>query len=489
MSINYKTFGQGSFRKTSSRSGKFTGPKHSNGGIKTAGPDGNMIEVEGGESVGEVNTNMGMQPYIYSQYVKRHGGVSYADEFDKMINRGASQKEIDMLAAEQDAKAQRTDGPIQVTPMKEGGFINNNNMANKISKRVMKYDSRYRNGGVPKYQGDTSGGVQTYSGVDGDVGPAIVKQREEAAQARRERGEKPGNWFSRTINTLLYPTSWFGNTLVSIPKTPIGIHGQDDQSVDWWSNYMQQPEYEGWWSPNSYQYGGVPSFRNQFHNMHQQPVAQPAPLTPGPGAINQRQTGLQFQSGGLDSMLPFMGLAGLALHQMTKNRNKKPTMEEEVRDRDIITDPMVASSNLSGIQQGVPTSRQQSAGYPSEMMYAKRGGLGNKIMKYRNGGVDLTKQPVGPVANQSVSVDDMMNMLQFSNQQGVEGLSSQAQNQVRDEFLNMSEEEKAQWVNFMTNSPQVDAEGNPVFQEKSPTRRDLQEELLHKVLSSAPYKP
>ena len=80
-------------------------------------------------------------------------------------------------------------------------------------------------------------------------------------------------------------------------------------------------------------------------------------------------------------------------------------------------------------------------------------------------------------------------MLQFSNQQGVEGLSSQAQNQVRDEFLNMSEEEKAQWVNFMTNSPQVDAEGNPVFQEKSPTRRDLQEELLHKVLSSAPYKP
>ena len=47
MSINYKTFGQGSFRKTSSRSGKFTGPKHSNGGIKTAGPDGNMIEVEG----------------------------------------------------------------------------------------------------------------------------------------------------------------------------------------------------------------------------------------------------------------------------------------------------------------------------------------------------------------------------------------------------------------------------------------------------------
>ena len=95
--IDFKVIGQGNFKRTGPRSGKFFGPKHSNRGIKTVGSDGNMIEVEGGESVGEVNTNKGKQPYIYSQYVKRHGGVSYADEFDKMVKNGASQIDLDML--------------------------------------------------------------------------------------------------------------------------------------------------------------------------------------------------------------------------------------------------------------------------------------------------------------------------------------------------------------------------------------------------------
>ena len=63
--LNFTTIGQGSYKKTGPRSGKFFGPKHSNRGIKTVGSDGNMIEVEGGESVGEVNTNIG-----------RHSGAS-----------------------------------------------------------------------------------------------------------------------------------------------------------------------------------------------------------------------------------------------------------------------------------------------------------------------------------------------------------------------------------------------------------------------------
>ena len=54
-------------------------------------------------------------------------------------------------------------------------------MANRLSRRVMDYDSRYRNGGVPQYQG------QTYSGVGDDVGPLIQQQREEAAAERAEK--------------------------------------------------------------------------------------------------------------------------------------------------------------------------------------------------------------------------------------------------------------------------------------------------------------
>jgi hypothetical protein len=53
----------------------------------------------------------------------------------------------------------------------------------------------------------------------------------------------------------------------------------------------------------------------------------------------------------------------------------------------------------------------------------------------------------------------------------------------------MTPEEQQQWINFMTNGPEVDAEGNPTFQQKSPTRRDKNEELIQKVLQSAPYNP
>ena len=75
--LNFNVVGQGSYKKTGPRSGKFYGPKHANNGIKTQiGGNGGMIEVEGGESVGEVNTNQGRQPFIFSEYVKRRGGVS-----------------------------------------------------------------------------------------------------------------------------------------------------------------------------------------------------------------------------------------------------------------------------------------------------------------------------------------------------------------------------------------------------------------------------
>ena len=211
MSIDFKTLGQGP------RSGKFSGPKHSGGGIKTVGADGNMIEVEGGESVGEVNTNAGKQPYIYSQFVKRYGGVSYADEFDKMVNQGAPQQKLDMLAAEQDSKAQRTDGDIKVTPMQRGGFINNNNnMGNKLSSRVMQYDSRTRNRQTPTYQsGGTYDESQTYSGVDGDVGPQVKKQ-----QAAVPESKSP--WLCSPSNKAVYLP--YNNKLGSIYKTLVYLN-------------------------------------------------------------------------------------------------------------------------------------------------------------------------------------------------------------------------------------------------------------------------
>ena len=338
MSIDFKTLGQGNFRKTGPRSGKFSGPKHSGGGIKTVGADGNMIEVEGGESVGEVNTNAGKQPYIYSQFVKRYGGVSYADEFDKMVNQGAPQQKLDMLAAEQDSKAQRTDGDIKVTPMQRGGFINNNNnMGNKLSSRVMQYDSRTRNRQTPTYQsGGTYDESQTYSGVDGDVGPQVKKQ-----QAAVPESKSP--WLSRLISSMLYPVSTAGGWMTSGPKTTIAMNnsGTKDWGVNEWNDYMgpNPLSTEGWEEGGGFQMGGLPSdvtrpgtaqYGNQ--SMAMQPFQQGG-IPPVQQQARQylQDSGLpQYGHGGIP-WYAALGMAGIPFHNQAKE--KHATEAKTLEDR------------------------------------------------------------------------------------------------------------------------------------------------------------
>jgi hypothetical protein len=403
MSINYKTFGQGNFQQTGPRSGKFTGPKHANGGIKTAGPDGNMIEVEGGESVGEVNTNAGKQPYIYSQYVKRYGGVSYADEFDKLINRGASQQELDMLASEQDSKAQRTDGSIQVTPMQRGGFtnnINNNNMANRLSRRVMQYDSRYRNGGVPQYQGggindysDTYGGGQTYSGVGGDVGPAVQEQIDEYNASPKihrvatgllgqhykdkTRSADDQHWWGKGpwYTNLLNPVSWLGNSILSGPKANVETSYQVyDKLTGGDSEITPGSNFSGAWDDYKHQYGGVPNQQIQpgAYGVHQ-------------GDIGQRQTGLQYQGGGF----PWKRLFGLSSLLLPNNNQPVANSSEEENfraNRPVLqnqTDnPLNTPLSTPGPAEPMPTNPQMRNpyGYANTAMAP---GLGNRVMQYQ----------------------------------------------------------------------------------------------------------
>jgi hypothetical protein len=102
---------------------EFVGPKHAQGGIKL---DKNT-EVEGGETMDKVTMKAGgSQDYIFSDYLKV-GKKSFAQRHKEMLDRGASQAEIQQLAKLQEEVANRKgrdeNGPRDPNMiMKRGGM-------------------------------------------------------------------------------------------------------------------------------------------------------------------------------------------------------------------------------------------------------------------------------------------------------------------------------------------------------------------------------
>lgn len=102
---------------------EFIGPKHAQGGIKL---DKNT-EVEGGETMDKVGMAAGgSKDYIFSDFLKV-GKKSFAQRHKEMLNRGASQAEIQQLAKLQEEVAKREgrdeNGPRDPNMiMKRGGM-------------------------------------------------------------------------------------------------------------------------------------------------------------------------------------------------------------------------------------------------------------------------------------------------------------------------------------------------------------------------------
>jgi hypothetical protein len=100
---------------------EFVGPKHAQGGIML---DENT-EVEGGETMDKVTMKAGgSQDYIFSDYLKI-GKKSFAQRHKEMVERGASQAEIQKLAKMQEEVAKREgrdeNGPRDPDMVMQGG--------------------------------------------------------------------------------------------------------------------------------------------------------------------------------------------------------------------------------------------------------------------------------------------------------------------------------------------------------------------------------
>lgn len=411
--LNFNVIGQGSYKKTGPRSGKFYGPKHANNGIKTQiGRNGGMIEVEGGESVGEVNTNQGRQPFIFSEYVKRRGGASYADEFDSLINSNAPQTQVDALAAEQDSKAKRQSGDIQVTPAQRGGAYNNltnTDMNNKNNRGHYGGIMKYGYGGKMKY--NTGGHV--YSGEGADVGDAIKRQRGMRQVVQGEVDER--TWVDKYIGQ---PLTWLGGNVNRGNRIAADMAGGQSADDAWnnsntWSNdftdYRSVISSEDKEAMGYGQRGGV---MNSLQPMQGMPSDNPAML-------GQR----------------VMRYGGAYKYQGDTSSNIMPLDME--------------SNSGEGVERAIPPMQQEQGAQ-------------------------------GPMPPQSQgTVEQMMGMLKFSGGLGVESLPQEAQDKVRMDFENMSNEEQMQWINFMTNGPQKDLDTpRPTM----PTRTDKEAELINRIM-------
>jgi len=108
---------------------EFIGPKHAQGGIMLD----SQTEVEGGETMDAVTMKSGgKQDYIFSDFLKI-GKKSFAQRHKEMLNRGASQAEIQQLAKLQEEVAQREgrdeNGPRDPNMiMKRGGMYQAGNV-------------------------------------------------------------------------------------------------------------------------------------------------------------------------------------------------------------------------------------------------------------------------------------------------------------------------------------------------------------------------
>jgi len=421
--LNFNVIGQGSYKKTGPRSGKFYGPKHANNGIKTqAGTNGGMIEVEGGESVGEVNTNQGRQPFIFSEYVKRRGGVSYADEFDSLINSNAPQTQIDALASEQDGKAKRQSGDIQVTPAQRGGAynnLNNTNMNNKKNRGHYGGVMKYGYGGKMKY----NEGGRVYSGVADDVGEGIKRQR---GMRQLKHGVDERNFFQK----MFQPLNWLGGQLnrgqrmvteLTAEQATGKTYGNDQSIGDAYSRGNT-------WSNDTIDYTG---------NVSQD---------------DQAAMGYGQRGGVMNNLQPMQGMQGVPSDNpaMLGQRIMKygGAYKYQGNTSSNIMPLDMQSDSGEGVVRAMPSIEQE--------------------------------QPSGPMPPQGQgTVEQMMSMLKFSGGLGVESLPKEAQDKVRMDFQKMSNEEQMQWINFMTNGPQKDLDNS---RQTMPTRTDKEAELINRIM-------
>tara|TARA_R110000787_G_scaffold88910_2_gene188471 strand:- start:13210 stop:14598 length:1389 start_codon:yes stop_codon:yes gene_type:complete len=420
--LNFNVVGQGSYKKTGPRSGKFYGPKHANNGIKTQiGGNGGMIEVEGGESVGEVNTNQGRQPFIFSEYVKRRGGVSYADEFDSLINSNAPQTQVDALASEQDGKAKRQSSDIQVTPAQRGGAynnLNNTDMNNKNNRGHYGGVMKYGYGGKMKY----NEGGRVYSGEGSDVGPAIQRQR---GMRQLQHGVDERKWYQKAFQ----PLNWLGGQLTRGVK--MGTEIMTEQAT-------------GKTYGNDQSIGDAYSRGNNWSNE----------TTDYTGTINSEDReamGYGQRGGVMNSLQP---------QQMQGIPSDNPAM---------LGQRIMRHGGAYKYQAGGPMPLDMSSGEGVE-----------RSMPQMETQMQEQQGPQGPMPPQGQGiVNKMMGMLKFSGGLGIESLPPEAQDKVKMDFENMSQEEQMQWINFMTNESQQD---DGAAKQTMPTRTDKEAELINRIM-------
>jgi hypothetical protein len=98
--------------------GKLKGPSHEQGGIPLPGG----AEAEGGETIDQID----LQSYVFSDRVNVPGtNKTFADVHERMKEKGASERQIKKLAAQQEKTTGRSSNPNSSTSnkMATGGFV------------------------------------------------------------------------------------------------------------------------------------------------------------------------------------------------------------------------------------------------------------------------------------------------------------------------------------------------------------------------------
>jgi len=113
-----QNFAHGGALPVTTPEGKLKGPSHEQGGIPLPGG----AEAEGGETIDQID----LQSYVFSDRVNVPGtNKTFADVHERMKEKGASERQIKKLAAQQEKTTGRSSNPNSSTSnkMATGGFV------------------------------------------------------------------------------------------------------------------------------------------------------------------------------------------------------------------------------------------------------------------------------------------------------------------------------------------------------------------------------
>ena len=177
---------------------QFDGNSHDQAGM---GSDSGIIldsntEVEGGETMTNVDSPEGPQEYIFSQKLEM-GGIPFSEHHKQMAHQGAPQEKINMLAKMQEHVAGRNPGDISTGRYDEGGPVTADGV--QLTPEQQEYfrlletqDERYSNTGPyedPQMYEDHDGdGVPNHSDPEyknsRDMGTALNSAQKKAEPSK-----------------------------------------------------------------------------------------------------------------------------------------------------------------------------------------------------------------------------------------------------------------------------------------------------------------